>query len=794
MLRNYLKSAYRNLVRYKGYTFINILGLSIGLSCCILILLFVRDELSYDRFNKKSDHIYRIVSMFSENGIPRYHSGTPAPLASVVLDNCPGVQKVVRIATRQEEVITYENIQTRGNRFVLADPDIFKIFTIPFTKGNPNSALININSVVISETLAKKYFGGKDPMGKVLRTGRDNYYQDFKITGVFRDMPSNSSLKFDCLASFGNLYVKGNEGNLRWGSSNYETFVLLSKNSDPVLIENKITKIVEEYNSASGDSKTKYFLQPLTGIHLSLNPGNNLPTEKDNDQIFILIGLALLILLIACINFMNLATARSSMRESEVGIRKVVGANRLQLINQFLGESVLLSLLAFIISLPIVETLLPVFNQFADKQLSLLSHDNFLFLLSLFFMSLIVGVLAGTYPALFISSFKPVSILGGRLFSGATQTKAGLRRMLVVIQFVISIIFIVCTLVMHNQQNYIRDKNLGYNKDHLVVVPIHKKDVKKKYELYETEILHNASILGATATAYLPSEQGYYQNITFEGSAEGSTYYINWIPVDHDFIKTMGLKLIIGNNFSQDHLPGTNTTYILNETAVKQIGLKNPLGQQMDIIGWGPVIGVIKDFNFESLHNQIQPMALCVYPDAFQYLLVRIKLENISGSIHFLESQWKEIFPNQTFDYNFFDESFNRLYKTEIRQGNIFNLITALALTIACLGLFGLIHFSTGRRTKEIGIRKVFGSTVLNIVLLLIKDFIKWILIANIIAWPVAYYLMNKWLQDFAYRIDITWWVFVLSGGIALLIAILTVAFQAVKAATVNPIKSLRYE
>ena len=409
-------------------------------------------------------------------------------------------------------------------------------------------------------------------------------------------------------------------------------------------------------------------------------------------------------------------------------------------------------------------------------------------------MSLIVGVLAGSYPALFISSFKPVSILGGRLFSGVTQTKAGLRRMLVVIQFVISIIFIVCTLVMHNQLNYIRDKNLGYNKDHLVVIPIHNKDVKKKYELYETEILRNASILGATATAYLPSNQGYYQNVTFKGSAEGSIYYINWIPVDYDFIKTMGLKLINGNNFSQDHLPGTNTNYILNETAVKQIGLKNPLGQQMDIIGWGPVIGVIKDFNFESLHNQIQPIALCVYPDAFQYLLVRIKPENISSSIHFLESQWKEIFPDQTFDYNFFDESFNRLYKTEIRQGNIFNLITALALTIACLGLFGLIHFFTGRRTKEIGIRKVFGSTVLNIVLLLIKDFIKWILIANIIAWPVAYYLMNKWLQDFAYRIDITWWVFVLSGGIALLIALATVSFQAIKAANANPIESLRYE
>ena len=794
MFKNYLKSAYRNLIRYKGYTFINILGLSIGLSCCILILLFVRNELSYDRFNKKSDDIYRIVSMFSENGMPRYHSGTPAPLSSVVLNNCPEVQKVARITTRQEDVITYGNIQTSGNSFVLADPDIFGIFTIPFTKGNPNTALGDINSVVISESLAKKYFGNKDPMGKILQIGRENYYQDYKVTGVFRDMPSNSSLEFDCLTSFRNLYVKDNEGNLRWGSSNYETFVLLSKDSSPTLIENKITKIVEEYNSASGDSKTKYFLQPLTGIHLSLNPGNNLPTEKDSDQIFILIGLALLILLIACINFMNLATARSSMREREVGIRKVVGANRLQLINQFLGESVLLSLLAFIISLPIVEILLPAFNQFSDKQLSLLSYDSLPFLLSLFFISLVVGVIAGSYPALFISSFRPISILGGKLFSGGTQTKAGLRRMLVVIQFVISIIFIVCTLVIHNQLNYIRDKNLGYIKDHLVVVPIHNKDVKKKFELYKTEILHNANILGATATAYSPSELGYYQNVDFKGSAEDAMHYINWIPVDRDFIKTMGLKLIKGNNFSQDCLPGANISYILNETAIKQIGSKNPLGQQMDIIGWGSVIGVIKDFNFESLHSQIQPMALCVYPDAFKYLLVRIKAGNISSSIHFLESQWKEIFPDQTFEYSFFDESFNRLYKAEFRQGDIFNFITVLALTIACLGLFGLIHFSIGRRTKEIGIRKVFGSTVLNIVLLLIKDFIKWILIANIIACPVAYYFMNSWLEDFAYRINIRWWIFALSGGIALVIALATISFQAIKAATANPVESLRYE
>ncbi len=366
--------------------------------------------------------------------------------------------------------------------------------------------------------------------------------------------------------------------------------------------------------------------------------------------------------------------------------------------------------------------------------------------------------------------------------------------MLVVIQFVISIVFIVCTLIMHDQLFYIKNKNLGYNKDHLVALPINDKDVKAKYELYKTEILHNANMLGVTATSYLPSGQGYRQNVYFKGSAEGVMHSINWIPVDRDFIKTMGLQLIMGSNFSQEHLPSANKKYILNESAVKQIGWKNPLGQQMNIIGWGSVIGVVKDFHYKSLHDRIKPMALCIYPEAFQYLLVRIKPKDISGSIRFLKNQWEEIFPNQTFEYSFFNEDFGRLYKTEIRLGNTFNFITALALTVACLGLFGLVHFSAGRRTKEIGIRKVFGSTVLNIVLLLTKDFIKWILIANIIAWPIAYYFMNKWLEDFAYRIDIGWRVFVLSGGIALLIALATVSFQTIKTATANPVESLRYE
>ena len=795
MLKNYIKVAFRNLMRYKGYTLINISGLSIGLACCILIMLFIRDELSYDRFQENADRIYRIVSKVSKNGTPRYLPSTPVPLAPALQSEYPEALQVTRFCSGQGDVITYGDIQTRGNRFMLADPNVFDVFTIPLVKGNPESALNDLNSVVISEGLAKKYFGNKDPAGKILQIGREGYSKDYKVSGIFKDLPSNSSLKFDCLASFKNVYVKDNEGNLTWKAYSCSTFVLLQEGSTPQSMNFKLSSIVDKYmydedESGHERSKTKYFVQPLTDIHLSLDPGNKLPAERDSTYIFIFAGIAFLILLTACINFMNLGTARASIREKEVGVRKVVGANRFQLIKQFLGESIILSLFAFLLSIPLVEILLPWFNHYADKQLSLLQSYNILFLVSLPVLAIIVGILAGSYPALFISSFKPVSVFKGSLFRG----KAGLRRILVVIQFVISIIFIVCTLIMHDQMDYVKYKNLGYDKDHMVAIPIYDHHVKSKYKLYKTEIMRSADILDATATSYLPSEDEYNQNVYFRGTVGEPMNYISWISVDESFIKTMGLKLIKGMNFPQGYIPGKERKYILNESAAKQIGWKDPLGEQMNILGWGPVVGVIKDFHFKSLHYKIKPMALCIYPEAFKYLLVRVKPENISNSIYFLENKWEEIFPEQTFEYTFFDEDFNSVYKTEIRLGNIFNFITVLALLVACLGLLGLVHFSTERRTKEIGIRKVLGSSVLNIVKMLIIDFIKWIIIANVVAWPVAYYFMNKWLQDFAYRINISWWIFALSGIIALLIALTTVGFQAVKAASANPVKSLRYE
>lgn len=793
MFKNYFKIVYRNLTRFKVYPLINIFGLSIGMSCCILILLYIKDELSYDKFHMHSDRIFRIVEMKFDNGKTDYWHHTPAPLAPALKNECPEILNAARLGIHRE-IITYNSIVTKNIRLLLTDPSLFDIFTIPLIKGDSRYALNDLNSIVISENLAEKYFGKNDPVGKILQIGRENYQRDYKVTGVFKNLPHNSTLQFDCASSFQNNYIAGNEGNVSWRAQNYETFVLLSENSSMKLLEKKLQHIVEKYKTENESAKMKYLLQSLTSVHVNMEPGYELPTDSDSAHIYIFAGIALIILLIACINFINLSTARASMREKEIGIRKIVGANRLQLIKQLLGESVILALLATIISIPIVETLLPVFNRYAGKELIFLHQNNTLFLFGLFVFALIIGVLAGSYPALFISSFKPLSILNGRFFNYKANTKIGLRRLLVIIQFIIAIFFIVCTVVMHNQLHFLKDKNLGYEKNNLVVIPIDNQNIKPKYELYKTEILRNIGILSATATSFLPSEQGYNQNISLKPRYEGSISHIDWITVDYDFIKTLGLKFTSGRNFSEELSSDTASAYILNESAVKKIGLKNPLGEQMNIIGWGPVIGVIKDFNFKSLHHQIKPMALCIYPDGYKYLLVRIQPENLFGSIQFLENQWKELFPNTVFEYSFFNKDFDKLYKSEINLGNIFNFITILALLVACLGLFGLSHFSTQQRIKEIGIRKVVGASLMNILIMITKDFTKWILVANIIAWPTAYYFMNKWLQDYAYHINISWWMFILAGGIVLVVSVLTVSWQSAKAALANPVESLKYE
>jgi len=787
VFNNYLKIALRNLLKYKVYSFINIFGLSVGLACCILIMLFIRDELGYDKFHKNVNQLYRVVVEFKYRDRPDNFAHTQAPLAPALINEFPEVLNAVRFARRSEELVAYKEKQFWEKGLMLADPSIFEVFTFPLIKGDSETALSDPDSIVITQRVAQKYFNDEDPIGKILKIG-DEWVKDYKVTGILKKIPSNSQLRFDFLISFANQ-----KGNIGWGAWNYSTYIQLPPNYPPHKLEERLPYLVGKYMGKETGAKSILHLQPFTRIHLHSNLRNDLPTNRDLSHLYIFFGIALLILMLACINFVNLVTARSTIREKEVGLRKVVGANQLQLIQQFLGEAVLLSFFAFLLSLALVELLLPLFNGLSGKEMTFHLLRDFWFLTTLTGLMFIVGILSGSYPAFVISRFQPVSILRKSLGEKTSFHPSFLRKCLLVAQFVISIIFLSSTVIMYQQLSYIENRNLGYDKEHLVVLPIFYRDVYPKYELLKSEVIQNPYIINATATSFLPNKLAFQQNIWWEGLPEKNEY-IHWLTVDHNFINTLGLRIKSGRNFSSDYPTDQGGAYILNEAAVEKIGWESPIGKQFEIVDRGTVIGVINNFHFQSLHNKIQPLALYIYPDAFRYLLVRIRAEDISKSLKFLKRKWEEFFPARLFEYSFFDQDFERIYKAEKRLVKIFNYITSLAIFIAFLGLFGLASFTTVRRTKEIGIRKVLGASVFRIVFLLSKEFIKWVLVANIFAWPVAYLVMNKWLQNFAYRTNIGIQSFILSLLTVLIIALLAVSYQSIKAARINPIESLRFE
>ncbi len=785
MFQNYLKTAFRNLLKDKLYFLINTFGLAVGMACCLLIVLFIHNELSFDRFHEKADQIYRVIAKFSWGERPDHFAHTPAPLAPAIIREFPAVINAVRFTGSWQKLIAYEDKQFWVDKFIYVDPHIFNVFTFPLIKGDPQTALKDLYSMVITEETAQKFFGNEDPIGKILKVG-DIHPRDYKVTGVLKNILSNSQLQFDCLASFEHF-----RSNIEWGHWNYTTYILLPPKYPYQQLEEKLPVFLRKNLGPDQFKDTSLHLQPLTSIHLHSQLRNDLATNRNITQIYFFSAIAILILVIACINFMNLSTARSANREKEVGVRKVIGANRLQLIKQFLGESLLISFIALLVALTLVEFFLPTFNNLVNNELSFDFFQNFSLLASLFGITLITGIIAGSYPAFFISASQPKDVFtGGSSFIKTSK----LRKFLVVGQFAISIIFISCTIIIHNQLTYIKNKNLGYSKNHLVIIPTFYQNVKPKYEIYKNEILKNANIQAATATYFKPSNPNYHQNVWWEGMQEDEWDYISWIPVDHDFLKTFQIDLVRGRDFSREFISDANRAYILNESAVKWIGWNKPIGKQFKINDSGKVIGIIKDFHFQSLHNKIEPLALCLYPDAFFYLYVRINPKDISHSIDFLKQKWTQLFPEFPFQYSFFDEDFNRIYKSEMRLGKIFSYVTGLAIFIACLGLFGLASFMAEKRTKEIGIRKVLGATVSGIVIMLSKEFTRWIILANLIALPVVWFGMNKWLQDFAYRINISFWTFGLAGLLALVIAFLTVAYQSIRAARANPVESLRYE
>ncbi len=807
MIRNYFRIAIRNLKKYKAFSLINIIGLAVGLACCIVISLYVRDELSYDRFNKNADQIYRVYLNAEINHHKLHLANTCAPLGQAFTQNFPEVLNYTRIRNFGYPLLRYKDKVFSEEKFYWADSTFFDVFTVKFIEGNPQTALSQPNQVVLTEAMAKKYFGTENPMGKILKADQKRNYI---VTGVVKAFPQNSHFHFDFLAS---LSTYSDSKSHFWLSNNYYTYLLLRKGTDPDKFQKKfnayIRKIIgPQVKLATGvsfdkflenGSRYEYKLQPLTSIHLHSHLDGELEPNSDISYIYIFSVIALAILLIACINFMNLSTARSERRAMEVGIRKTLGSNKTQLVAQFIVESIFMSIISVFLAVGIVESLLPLFNDISGKSISLGIFSHLYSIPVLIIFAVVVGIIAGSYPAFFLSSFMPMQVLKKDKRKGSRNSL--LRSGLVIFQFSVSIILFIGTLVIYNQLHYIMNKNLGFNKEKVVVI---KKtdDIGTQIESFKYALSDNKNVISVSNSTQIPGSDFGGGTYKIAGTPSQNSQLIWRLFADYNFLKTYQIKLDRGRAFSKDH-PSDTMAVIINQAAVKAFVLKNPIGKQLVQFGSKPgedvnykIIGVIKDFNFQSLHQKIRPLVIFPFLKGQwgKYVSVRIAGGNYQKTISFLNNTWKKFAGNEAFEYNFFDRDWAHLYASEQVTSKIASIFSILAIFIACLGLLGLAAFVTEQRTKEIGIRKVLGATVTEIVFLLSKEFTKWVLISNIIAWPVAYYVMNNWLSDFAYRVNIGVGIFVLSGVIALMIALFTVSTHAIRAATANPAKALKYE
>ncbi len=790
MLKNYFKIAFRNLVKHKIYSFINISGLAVGMASVILIGSYIQDELSYDRYHQNADRIYRFTGSSSGDVIPGW-IGTPALLGPTLKAEFPEIENYVRFdpfGFKEKTLISYKDKSFYEDRFYLVDPALFKVFDFKLLRGNPETVLVNPTDLVITKSKVEKYFGSEDPIGKVINYDGNI---DFTVTGVMEDVPHNSHFVFDFVAPFEHMdYIHQRKIMHSWGMHNYYTYILLQENVKPADFETKSAAFLAELTN---NPDISVYLQPLTDIYLRSKIARDRHHRGDITNIYLYSAIAVVILLIACINFMNLYTANSGLRAKEVGMRKVLGAYKKHLLFQFLGEALISSIIALPVAILLVELVIPQFNQITDKSLGLEYSQNFVLFGGLLLMTVVVGLLSGSYPAIFISSFQPVKMLQGKLHS--TTKGLTLRNILVIFQFTVSIGLIAGSFIINNQMQYVRNKKLGYDRENIVNVPIYSPETKGNYETFRNEILSYPNIIGATATSFTPSVERWREGTFFEGRNETDEHSFFRMSGDYNLLDLFGMEIIAGRNFNRNYPGDLKKAWILNESAVNEIGWSNEeaIGKIFGSSS-GRVIGVVKDFNYRSLRRKTAPMAINVLPGMFQYISIKIRPENMRDTINFLENKWLATNPGFPFEYYFYDQEFDKLYKTDLKLETLFKYFTFLAIFIACLGLFGLASFMTQQRTKEIGIRKVLGASVSGIVVLLSKEFTKWVLLANILAWPIAWIAMNSWLQNFAYRIDVGWMTFLLAGLSALLVAFLTVSFQAIKAAVANPINSLRHE
>jgi putative ABC transport system permease protein len=812
MLKNNILVSLRSLWKSKGFTAINILGLTVGLATCLMILLFVMDELGYDRFNKKADRIYRIDADIQFGGNRMILAVTPDPMGPTLKKDYPQVEQYVRFRNFPGKFLVKKGNQNfQENRVQFADSTLFAVFNLPLIHGNPETALVDPGSVVLNETMANKYFNSLDVVGKSIVINDTN---NFKVTGVMKDMPSQSHFVSDFFIS---MSTNAESRENMWVFNNFNTYLLLKPGADPKQVTVRFSDMLDKYlfpqiQQMLGSSKdafkkggnfANYSLMPLRDIHLRSNKTGEMGINSDIEYIYIFSGIAILILLIAGVNFMNLSTARSANRAKEVGVRKVLGSLRSNLIAQFLAESILVSLIALILAVALVSVGLPYFNHLSGKNINMDFFSRPGLQISLLGLAIFIGILAGIYPAFYLSSFAPIKVLKGVLSTGFKTGR--LRSTLVVFQFSISIFLMISTVTIYNQLKFIRSKDLGFNREQVIV--LQNTDVLgSQTKAFRAECMRIRGVENITMTGFLPTngirnEAPMFLDPTLDQKRAISMQIWN---VDEHYIPTLGISVSRGRNFSEDY----KTDYdgvIINESTARLMGYKNPLDKNLYI----PkdfhaaqsaentlkfhVVGVIKDFNFNSLREPVSPLVFLLGP-APNNIAIRVHTADLPGLMAKLNKVWLSMAPAQPFESSFMDDDFNHIYDAEQRIGSIFINFAVLAIFIACLGLFGLVTFAAEQRSREIGIRKVLGASVNNIVGLLSRDFMRLVIIAALIAFPVAGWAMHRWLQDFAYRVNIGWWVFLVAGLLALIIALVTVSVQAIRAALVNPVESLKAE
>jgi putative ABC transport system permease protein len=805
MLKNYFKIALRNMFRNKLYSLINLTGLAIGLAACLMIWLWVQDEMSYDRFHTNADRIYRVERKFDYKDMHGQAPITSGPYGPALVNDYPEIENYVRMDRNELSIKDHRNLFHK-QQIVVADNSIFEIFDFHLESGDPKTALTQPKSMVLTRENALKYLGTADAIGKSLTVDWRGIMADFQVTGILEEVPPNSHVQFDVLASISSYPP---EELSFWFNNFLYTYVLLREGVSPDEAEKKFSGFLTKY---MGEDITKVLgpetdinavfqlkLYPLLDIHLYPAGEFEIEPQGSISSIYVFSAIALLILIIACINFMNLSTARASKRAREVGIRKTVGAHRRQLRGQFLGESVLLAFMALILAFLLIRLFIPVFNSISGKFLSmgmLFQVSNWIILIGI---ALAAGLLAGLYPAFYLTRFDPARVLKGGVQSGTG--KSIFRRSMAVIQFVISITLIIGTLIIFKQMDYIQKKSLGFDKENVIILSAESKTIRQNIEAFRNTLTQDPRIKSVAVSSNVPGS-AMFSDTTYKRPDSDDVFPLIFMNTDYEFADTYGFEITHGRAFSKEFSTDIDGAIMLNEAAAREIGYmpEEAVGKKLlrflsvDEFKELTIVGVVKDFHFKSLHRIIEPFLLALDPQNFDTISVRVMPGDIRGTIGFIQQKWGEIFPGEQFEYSFLNSRIDLLYKSESRMRSIFLIFSVLSIFVACLGLFGLAAFTAEERTKEIGVRKVLGASTANILLLLSKEFSKWVLFANLIAWPVAYYIMHRWMQNFAYQTRIGLWPFFVSALLALIIALFTVSYQSVRAALADPVDCLRYE